>query len=194
MVAGDSFMGSDGSQRDCHRVPAPAGANSSPPTHQGSAKSKIQLLRLAASCPGPGGAPRARLLPRFGYLLQGHFRAARCLGAGRGDNGAAAGPNPARPSANTPLPPSRASALSRGLCDALPCWGRGCRAPRGSPRGSPPRVRAGGTGRNPATGEMRCHPLPAARRPSSPGCGPRRLGHGFRSPARRLSPSLRGWH
>lgn len=94
-VARDSFVGSCGSRQDRHRVPAPAGANPPPATLPGSAKLKIQLLWCVASSPGPGGAPSAWLLPRFGYLLQGCFRTAWRLRAGWGDNRAAPGPNPA---------------------------------------------------------------------------------------------------
>lgn len=93
MVARGGFMGSCGSQQDRHHVPAPAGANPPPAAPPGSAKLKIQFLRRVASSLGPGGAPSAWLLPRFGYLLQGCFRIAQRLRAGRGDNGAVSGPN-----------------------------------------------------------------------------------------------------
>lgn len=112
-----------------HCVPALAGANPPPAAPPGSAKPKIQLLWHAAFSLGPGGAPSARLLPRFGYLLQGCFRTARGW------------PGEITELHRVPIPPCLAfskcpfSSLksipveqgdSHDPSDALPGWERGC--------------------------------------------------------------------
>lgn len=177
-----------------HRVPALVGANPPPAASSGSAKPKIQLLWHAAFSLGPGGAPSARLLPRFGYLLQGCFRTARGW------------PGEITELHRVPIPPCLAfwkcpfSSLesipveqgdSHDPSDALPGWEKGCWALRGSPHGFPP-LQAGaqlsprGVSRelviNRRLGKWnvnRCRERSELERPSSPRFLLQRLGDGF---------------
>lgn len=175
MVAGESFMGSCGCWWECHRVPALLGANPPPTAPPDSAKLKITAPLAHGFLPGPGGAPSARLLPRFGYLLQGCFRTTWRLGAGQGDNGAAVQPNPAL-SSHRKMPlflPQKAPCSLGGIATAPPMLFPAVEGAAALPVGHPmapgpggsmaqPTGRQRGTGRKRSDGEMRREPLRGA--------------------------------